>query len=211
MDLKAVKQYIDANKESDDVKAFMGELQAPVDERAIIDKYKASTEFKKDTQSESDRKVAAAIERYQKEQLPKAIDEEVKKRFPDETAEQKAIRELTAKLEAIEGAKKREEMKNKATHLFNEKKIPLEFSEYVNSSDEEELTKHVDNLAALVDKIRIGATNEILKNGPTPPKSHNAPPAGGQWTRADLSDKTPEEIAKATAEGKLNSLLGRPA
>ena len=210
MTIEEVKKFLADNKDDAAVKEFIGSI-ATVDERAIIDKYKASAEHKKELSTEGDRRVTAAIEKFQKETMPKHVEEEIKKRFPDETAEQKAIRELTAKLEAIEGAKKREEMKNKATHLFNEKKIPLEFSEYVNSSDEEELTKHVENLAALVDKIRIGATNEILKNGPTPPKSHNAPPAGGQWTRADLSDKTPEEIAKATAEGKLNSLIGRPA
>ena len=114
MDLNEVQKFIAENKDTDEVKAFIGALSAPVDERVIIDKYKTSAEFKKDTQSESDRKVAAALERFQKEHMSKAIEDEIKKRYPDETSEQKALREMKAELDSIKTAKSREELRNKA-------------------------------------------------------------------------------------------------
>jgi hypothetical protein len=205
MTLDDVKKYLDDNKDSDDVKDFLGSFAKP--EADIIKAFKATPEFRDELQREGDRRVTSALEKFQKEKLPKHVEEEIKKRFPDESPEQKAIRELKQQVENLSAEKVREELKNKTAQLFNEKKLPLELTEIIQANDTDELTSKTDKVAAIIEKIRIEARNEVMKGAPIPPGSKPNP--SGQITRDDLAKMDPADINKARSEGKLDHLLGR--
>jgi hypothetical protein len=205
MTLDDVKKYLDDNKDSDDVKDFLGSFSKP--EADIIKAFKATPEFRDELQREGDRRVTSALEKFQKEKLPKHVEEEIKKRFPDESPEQKAIRELKQQVENLSAEKVREELKNKTAQLFNEKKLPLELTEIIQANDTDELTSKTDKVAAIIEKIRIEARNEVMKGAPIPPGSKPNP--SGQITRDDLAKMDPADINKARSEGKLDHLLGR--
>ena len=205
MDLNEVQKFIAENKDTDEVKAFIGALSAPVDERVIIDKYKTSAEFKKDTQSESDRKVAAALERFQKDHMSKAIEDEIKKRYPDETSEQKALREMKAELDSIKTAKSREELRNKAVKMLNDKKIGIEYMDFIQAADEDELHERVEQFHGLLNKSIISAVDERLKtHGVNPPVNSSSPPAGKITSREQLTGMSQDQMMKAINEGRVD-------
>lgn len=179
MDINEIKTYIESNKDSDDVKEFIGGFQQPADEKAIIDKYRASVDFKKEQLTEGDRRVTQAIDKFQKETMPKHIEAEIKKRFPDETPEQKALREMKAELDTIRTEKRREEIKNKALQALASKKLDASLTEFITADDDDQLSAKVEKLNDIFKATIEKAVNDRLKiSGSNPPASGEKLPDG---------------------------------
>lgn len=204
MTLEEVKKFIAENKDSDDVKEFLGSFATP--EADVIKRYQASQEFRDELQREGDRRVTSALDKFQKEKLPKHVEEEIRKRFPEETESDKKLRSLQQQVEELTAGKLKEELKNRTAQIFNEKKLPLELSEIIQAGDEQELTSKAEKIAAVIERVKIDARNEMLKGAPDPRKSSE--PAG-QIRREDLAKMDAAEVTKLTNEGKLDHLLGR--
>lgn len=100
-------------------------------------------EAKKWLQSLTDSRVTEAIKTYEKKTLPKKLEEEIAKRYPPETPEQKQIRELQQKLEQIEQEKIRESLRNKALSVATEKQLPTKLIDFFVGQDEETTLKNL--------------------------------------------------------------------
>jgi acetylornithine deacetylase/succinyl-diaminopimelate desuccinylase-like protein len=147
-------------------------------------------EGKKWLQSLTDSRVTEAIKTYEKKTLPKKVEEEINKRFPPETEEQKQIRELRQKLEQIEQEKIRETLRNKALSVATEKQLPTKLIDFFIGQDEETTMK---NLAVLEEAFSAAVQQAVearFKDGGRTPQT-TTPTA-----IKDPKDMTMEEYAE---------------
>ena len=204
MTLDDVKKFVEDNKDDAALKEFIGTI-ATVDDKAIIEKYKVSAEYKDDVKREGDRRATGAVEKFMKDTMPKHLEDEIKKRYPEETALEREVRELKAENAATKAERKREELRNKAVKMLNDKKIGIEFMDFIQASDEDELKNRVEQFHELFSKSIVSAVDEKLKtHGVNPPTSPSSPPAGKITSREQLKGMSSEDIIKARNEGRID-------
>jgi hypothetical protein len=137
--------------------------------------------------------------------MSKAIEDEIKKRYPEETALEREVRELKAENAATKAERKREELRNKAVKMLNDKKIGIEFMDFIQAADEDELKNRVEQFHELFSKSIVSAVDEKLKtHGVNPPTSPSSPPAGKITSREQLKGMSSEDIIKARNEGRID-------
>ncbi|UQD52316.1 ribonuclease [Bacillus methanolicus] len=149
---------------------------------------------KKWLQSLTDSRVTEAIKTYEKKTLPKKLEEEIAKRFPPETPEQKQLRELQQKLEQIEQEKIRESLRNKALSLATEKQLPTKLVDFFIGQDEESTLKNLGMFEEVFSAAVQQAVEAKFKEGGRNPNP--ATPPGQPLTREAIEKMTPEEINK---------------
>ncbi|MBL5768405.1 DUF4355 domain-containing protein [Heyndrickxia sporothermodurans] len=98
---------------------------------------------KKWLQSLTDTRVTDAIKTYETKTLPKKLEEEIAKRYPAETEEQKQLRELKQQFERLETEKQRETLRNKALSVATEKQLPTKLVDFFVGQDEESTLKNL--------------------------------------------------------------------
>jgi Domain of unknown function (DUF4355) len=151
-------------------------------------------EARKWLQSLTDSRVTEAIKTYEKKTLPKKVEEEIAKRFPPETEEQKQLRELKQKLEQIEQEKIRESLRNKALSVATEKQLPTKLVDFFIGEDEESTLKNLSVLEEVFSDAVQKAVEARFKDGGRNPKPSN--PDDKPLTREQIEKMTPEEINK---------------
>lgn len=204
MTLDDVKKFVQDNKDDAALKEFIGTI-ATVDDKAIIEKYKVSAEYKDDVKREGDRRATGAVEKFMKDTMPKHLEDEIKKRYPEETALEREVRELKAENAATKAERKREELRNKAVKMLNDKKIGIEFMDFIQAADEDELKNRVEQFHELFSKSIVSAVDEKLKtHGVNPPNNQSSPPAGKITSREQLKGMSSDDIIKARNEGRID-------
>lgn len=182
-----VKTYFETNKDSEDVKGFLGGFN-----NIDVFKEKVNTDptFKSFLDSEKDKHSSKALETWKTNNLQKLIDEAVTKANPQETPEQKQIRELTERLNKQEVESKRKDLTNKALKELTDKKIPTDLASFIVGNDEESTKANLDKLAAIFTQHDEAIRKEFATNNSyTPPKDNNKSLSG--------EDKIREQIRKS--------------
>jgi hypothetical protein len=132
---------------------------------------------KKYLQSINDAAVTKGINTFKEKTMPGLIEEEIKKKFPDETEEQKKLRMLTEDQEKLKAEIKRKDLLNKAISIATEKKLPLKLVEKFLGDDEEATIKNLELLETEYNGAITSAVEEKFKeNGRTPPTPPITPP-----------------------------------
>lgn len=132
-----VKNFIEVNYEQNDIQEFFGNK---------FKNYIDTEKGKELIQPTLDRYVSKGIETFKAKTLPSIIDEEVTKRLPSETPEQKRIRELEEKLNNQEKDSFKKDLKNNAMKLLNEKGLPTVLADYLSGDSIEGIRHCVNNL-----------------------------------------------------------------
>jgi DNA repair exonuclease SbcCD ATPase subunit len=163
MKLEDIKKFLSENKDQDDVKAYLGELSA-----VSTDKVKGfldTKEGKQLLQPRLDTYFNQGLNTWKSNNLEALIEEEVKKRNPDKTPEQKKIEELEKKIQDAENARVRGELVNKAFKVADEKSLPKDVIDFFIGEDEdktlENLSKFEQSYTAALQK----AVDEKFKAG----------------------------------------------
>ncbi|MEN7437621.1 DUF4355 domain-containing protein [Bacillus velezensis] len=130
-------------------------------------------------QSQKDRFFSTSLNSWMESTFPQKLEEEIKKRYPDETPEQKRIRELELKNEEFERNARIEKMKSIALKTASDKKIPADLIDLLVSDNEEvtlgNLTKFEESMKPYIQE----QVEDRLKNSSyTPPASVNNNKAG---------------------------------
>lgn len=163
-----IPQYIEQNKDSEDVKNFLnGFSSLDVFKNKIND-----PDFKSFIDSEKDKHSSKSLETWKQNNLQKLIDEAVKKANPTETDEQKKIRELTERIDKAEKEKTHESLRNKALKIASDKKLPSELVDFFIGQDEETTTKNLESLENVLNTKVNALAEERLKGGYKPPKGN---------------------------------------
>lgn len=173
MSFDEVKQYIEKNKTSEEVKTY---LQGLISVEGLQKFIAENDDGKKWLDSERDRHLEKGLSTWKANNLQKEINKRITELYPEETDEKKQLRELNAKFEKMESEKQREILKNKALTLASEKKLPInKIIDLVVANDEEATVSNISRFEEIFGASVQTAVEERLKSsGYTPPNNQNA-------------------------------------
>lgn len=101
MNLEDVKKFFEKNKDNEEVKAYLEGLKK-VSVQEVQQMLVENEELKKFFDSEKDKHFSKGLETWKQKTLPKLIDEEIKKRFPEADPKDVKLKELEAKIQKME-------------------------------------------------------------------------------------------------------------
>jgi hypothetical protein len=88
--------------------------------------------------------------------------------------------------------------------MLNDKKIGIEYMDFIQAADEDELHERVEQFHGLLNKSIISAVDERLKtHGVNPPVNSSSPPAGKITSREQLTGMSQDQMMKAINEGRV--------
>ncbi|XYP77661.1 DUF4355 domain-containing protein [Bacillus subtilis subsp. subtilis] len=119
--------------------------------------------------------------------MPKKLEEEIAKRLPPETEEQRQLRELQDKFQSLEQEKVRETLRNKALSVATEKGLPTNLVDFFIGQDEAATEQNLGVLSEAFKTFQQNIVNEQFKQGGSTP-----PPSGG--TPTPLTHEAIEKI-----------------
>jgi hypothetical protein len=150
--------------------------------------------FKSWLNSEKDRHFSTSLNTWKENNLAKEVEKEISKRYPAETEEQKKLRDLELKLQAMEKESKLKEVKTNALKVLNNKKLDSEVLDFVLNENEETTLSNIDKIETLIEKLANQRLEEKYKNTNTTPSTSTG--------NAILS-----EYEKSKASGDVKGML----
>lgn len=131
-----------------------------------INAFLDSEEGQKLLQPRLDKYYSKGLESWKASNLSKLIDEEIAKRYPEETEEQKRLKKIENELNEQKRIAQIEMTKNKAIAKLNENKIPLELAELILADSDEGFNNKFNILKESWEKeLNKRIDNEIKKEG----------------------------------------------
>lgn len=177
MDLKSILAKLEKGEAltADELNFLKGLKTVTLDSvKEFLEKDEAG---KKYLQSLNDAAVTKGITTFKEKTMPSLIEEEIKKKFPDETEEQKKLRLLTEDQAKLKAEIKKKDLLNKAISIATEKKLPLKLIDKFLGDDEETTIKNLELLETEYNGAITSAVEEKFKeNGRTPPITPSTPP-----------------------------------
>lgn len=185
------------NKEQ--VLAFLKENPEVINELItpeVIGGFLEGEQGKKYLQPKMDAYFSKGLESWKANNLEKLINDEVGKRFPNETPEMKRIMELEQKLANQEQERLKAEMVANANKIAGERGLPLSIAKFLAGSTVEETQA---NIYAFEQEYKQHLDKSVLDRtkGVTPPSA----PTSGQ--KLDTSKMSFTEFAKAKEQGLI--------
>jgi hypothetical protein len=170
MEIKDVTGFIEANKTNPDVQNFIKGFITPESVTAFL----STDDGKKLLQPQLDSYHAKGLESFKKTSLPKLIDEEVTKRHPGETEEQKRIRKIEQDNQTLQKEISKGKMKDSLISKAKADSLPVELLDFLIADDETTTTANYTKVLTAINSIIDKKVQEIFKNnGITPPdKNH---------------------------------------
>lgn len=193
MNLEDIKKFFEENAENEEVKAYLqGLKQMSVEEMQQL--FSENQEYKKWLDSEKDRHFTKGLETWKQKTLPKLIEEEISKRFPQADPKDLKLKELEAKIAQMEQEKLREALKNKALTLATEKKLPVQLIDFLIGQDEESTLQNLSTFEEVWTSHLQSLVDEKLKSTGVQPKDTTVKTP--TFTREQIQAMSAEEIQK---------------
>jgi peptidyl-tRNA hydrolase len=186
MTLEEIKQWIEQNKDSEEVKNYIGGLVTT----DRVETFLGTEEGKKLIQPKLDTYHNKGLESWKKNNLDKLVDEEVKKRFPEKDPKDIEIENMKREMENIKKEAARKELMTKAIQFAGENKIPSKFIDRFLGEDEDSTFNALKEFQKEWTTTLQSNVEERLKAGYKPPQGG----AGG--------DKTPAQLAAEARNSK---------
>lgn len=134
-----------------------------------VESFLKTSEGKKFIQPKYDTFFSNGLKTWKEKTLPTLIDEEIAKRNPEETPEQKRIRELEEKLNAQERNATVSQLKASTLQTLSEKELPSELVDLLPFESEEVTRNSVDKFEKMFKKYVDTTVEKRLKSqGKTP-------------------------------------------
>jgi hypothetical protein len=192
MDLEKVKQFIEANGTTEEVKAYLQGLN-PMSVEGVEQYIQTNKEATSWFDSSVDKRSAKSLETWKSNNLEGLITDEIKKRFPAKDEKEIEMEKLRAEVENMKLDKQRERLTSQAIKIASEKKLPLSLVDFFIGTDESTTTA---NLASLEQSLQLAVQQQVeqrLKgDGYTPP----ADSTGKTFTLDAIKGMSQDEINK---------------
>lgn len=163
MDLQELKQYLESNNDNSEVQAVLNEFKTVSQED--VRSYLETDEGKRFIQPTLDRYHNKSLQTWKDNNLQNLVEDEVAKRNPQETEEQKRIRLLEEQLENRDKESKRKDLETKALKLAQDKALPTEIVNFFVGEDEETTSANLDTLKQHLDATIQAQVDERFKAG----------------------------------------------
>lgn len=164
INLTAVKKFLTDNKDNAEVQAYLGELSA-----VSADKVKGflnTEDGKRLLQPRLDSYFTKGLETWKANNLEALVAEEVAKRNPAQTEEQKRIAALEKALKEQKKEAQREKLMNLAMKQATEKKLPVDIVSFFLAEDEEKTTANLAKLEEAYTKaVQAAVDSKFKENG----------------------------------------------
>ena len=165
MDIEEIKKFaaIEEGKEQELESYLRGKTVTPEG----VSQFLESDDGKKLIQPLLDKYHAKGLESWKEKNLPK-IEEEIQRKLnPEETPEQKKLRELEDKLSQSEAERKRERLRNKAISVVTEKGLnnAMDIVDHFLGQDEDATVANLNKLEKFVQKVVEQNTEALFKEG----------------------------------------------
>jgi len=173
-ELTKALETISANLEAPEVKEFTSKFNplAGVTKDNVGEFVEKNDIFK----SYRDSFHTKGLETWKANNLKKLVDEEIAKVNPQETPEQKKIRELEQRLNEEAAARKKETLKNQAIKKLTEKGLPADLTDYLIGQDEEATDQALSTYEKALENFKKSVTEGILKTkGRAPAQTDTEP------------------------------------
>jgi hypothetical protein len=203
--LEQIKEFIEANKESDEVKEYLqGFVKDPsVDE--ILGKFESDETLKKWLESEKDKHFSKGLNTFKEKTMPGLIEQEITKRNPNnKSPEALEVEKALAEIERWKTKTIRESVRNDALKFATDNKLPSEVVDYFISleiDDDEEGTKSKEATMANLTKLKDvwgnhlqQSVNERMKSNGFNPKDNGDNPK--TFTKEQIASMSADEINK---------------
>ena len=186
----------------DEVKAFLATPEAAplltelktLDANTVKGWLETNEEGKSYLNSYADSKVTKGIETFKTKTLPTLVEEEVTKRNPKETEEQKALRQLKSEFDNLKKEASRKELLNSALTYATEKGIPAKYIDRFIGDDSESTIANIDAFGTYFkDAVQQAVTGTFKDGGRTVTADSDKK---GTITVADMSTMTRAELLK---------------
>ena len=170
MNIEEVKNFINDNKESEEVKTYLQDLNK-VNVEGIEKYVTEDEEGKKWFDSVKDTHFNKALDTWKSNNLTKLIDDEVKKKFPSKDEKDIEVENLKVEIEKMKQEKLHEVLTSKAIKIASDKNLPLSLVDFFTAQDEEATVNNLKVLEESFNKEVQKAVEKRLKNeGYNPPK-----------------------------------------
>ena len=159
-----------------------------------FENYLGNSEGQKLMQPKLDKYFNKGLETWKQNNLEKLIDEEIAKRYPEETPEMRKIKELEQKFAEKEREAVRKELTIKAQQLASDKGLQTDLATYF-IAENEELT--IENIEKFDSAYKSHLDNAVIERtkGTTPKKTASQSPKP-----KDVKQMTFEEFARSRQE-----------
>lgn len=150
---------------------------------------------KKYLQSVTDAAVTKGINTFKEKSMPALLEDEIKKKFPAETEEQKRLRVLEDDNKKFQNEVRRANLLNKAMQVATEKGLPVKLISNFLGEDEDTTLKNLE----LLEQEFSGSVKNVVENrfkdeGRNPPQSNT-------------QEKMIDELSKMSTEEYINFKL----
>ncbi|AFJ61284.1 MULTISPECIES: DUF4355 domain-containing protein [Bacillus] len=196
MDLKTVKEFLEQNKEKEEVKSYLEELSAVSADK--VSGFLDTDEGKKILQPRLDEHFSKSLNTWKTNNLQKHVDEKVKELYPEKDP-------LELKVANLEKQLAMKEMRSFAMDKAHKEGLPLELVDLVMGEDQEKTSSNLDLLKGVFSQHIENKTQERLKADGIDPKGSQEPPK--TFTMEQLKNMSEEEYIKnqEAVDAYLNS------
>ena len=135
-----------------------------------VGKYLETDDGKKYIQPILDKYHSKGLESWKASSLPKILDEEIKKRFPEADPKDTELSKIKHELEAIKQEAARKDLTNKALKVATEKNLPVELIDYFIGDNEDSTNKNLETFEKIFnEKLSIGIDSKLKGSTYVPP------------------------------------------
>lgn len=197
--LEQFKAYLEENKENPEV---LGELANIIPEplfqtkaQELLPNLLETEAGKKTVQPMLDRHATKAIDTWKNNHLQEIIEEEVSKRNPQETPEQKQLRQLQEQMGKLQKEKNLESMKSLGLQLANEKGLPSSMVNFFVGETPEQTRNNINLL-----EIEFKSSVENAVEGRLKKSAHTPQSTFDEEKPVDLDNMSMAELNKLATD-----------
>jgi hypothetical protein len=182
MDLQSVKEFLEQQKESAEVKEYLqGFKTLTLDETKNL--VTTNEELKKWFDSEKHSHFDKGLQTWMEKTFPTKLDQEIKKRFPEKDPKDIELENIKAQLKQMADEKLYESLKNKALTVATEKKIPTSVIDLLLGKDEESTLTNIGKFEEAINPYIQSQIEERLKSSYQPPGGGNNFTGKNPWKK----------------------------
>lgn len=161
-----VQSFIESNKDDEKVKGYIGGFITPDRVTAFLE----SEDGKKILQPRLDSHFTKGLETWKTNNLTKMVEDELTKRNPAQTPEQKELAKIKSDHAELQTKIKRGEMKDSLIKRAEKDLFPISLIDFAIGDDENSTTAKYETLKSIFNSAVDAKINEAFaKNGRTPP------------------------------------------
>lgn len=172
MNIEEVKSFFEEHKDDKEVKDYLNGLKTvSVDDvKGFLD----TEEGKRFIQPELDRYHSKGLESWKEKNLEDLIEQEVRKRNPEQSEEQKRISALEQELEKRDAEAKREKLRSNALGKAQELNLPTSLVDRFLGDSDEDTEQNLKTLKETFDKyVQKGVESKFKSSGRDVKESRN--------------------------------------